>query len=255
MCSNRLTTSVRAIYCGVKFLFRSLANFLFPPICFGCNEEIEEGLICDSCRLLLFTSELDVCRRCGRPCLPDYWVCGRCQIPIALSRVRAVGLYQPPFSELIQALKYRQKTALVSVLGGALALLLEQDSELKSADGICAVPLHPARLRERGYNQAEFLAKEVAKVTQIPLLDPLVRIRNTKSQTDMKDESARMKNVLNAFTVKPNVRFNGERLILVDDVMTTGATISAAAKELRGAGAGEIMGLVLAAAIYPKDKQ
>ncbi|MEO0069542.1 MAG: double zinc ribbon domain-containing protein, partial [candidate division WOR-3 bacterium] len=129
----------KTTYSGwLKFLLRSITNFLFPPLCFGCNEEIEEGLICESCRLLLFTSELDVCRRCGRPCLPDHWVCGRCQIPIALSRVRAVGLYRPPISELIQALKYQQKTALVSILGAALALLLEQDSQLKSAYGICA---------------------------------------------------------------------------------------------------------------------
>ncbi|MEO0019047.1 MAG: ComF family protein [candidate division WOR-3 bacterium] len=247
-------SSSGSILSRVGFLFRSLADFLFPPVCFGCDEEIEEGLICDSCRLLLFTSELDVCCRCGRPCLPDAGVCGRCKLPLSLSRVRAVGVYQPPFQGLIQALKYLEKTALVPVLGGALALLFEQDSQLKRADGICSVPLHPARLRERGFNQAYLLAKEVSNITGLPLLDPLIRKRNTESQTKMKDDAERMENVQDAFMVKPGVKFQGERLILVDDVMTTGATISAAANELLKAGAADVMGLVLAAAICPKDR-
>ncbi|MGQ9707413.1 MAG: ComF family protein [bacterium] len=238
----------------VKFFFGSLADFIFPPICYGCDEEVDNGLVCESCRRLLFTSELDVCVRCGRPCLPDAGVCGRCKFPLAVSRVRAVGVYQPPFQGLIQALKYSEKTALVPVLGAALALLLLQDTELKRADFVCPVPLHPARLRERGYNQALLLAKEVSVITGIELIEPLIRKKNTQSQTELKDESARLKNVQGAFGIKPGVGFNGERLIVIDDVMTTGATISQAATELRKAGAGDVMGLVMAAAIAPKGK-
>jgi ComF family protein len=238
----------------VRFLCDAIADFIFPPICYGCDEEIENGLVCDSCRLLLFTSELDVCVRCGRPCLPDEGLCGRCELPLGLSRVRAVGVYQPPLQGLIHALKYSEKTALVPLLGAALALLLFQDSELKKANYICPVPLHPARLRERGYNQAWLLAREVSVITGIPLVQPLKRKKNTRSQTEMKDESARLKNVLGAFEVHPGFRFNGERLIVIDDVMTTGATISQAGAELRKAGAGDVMGLVLAAAFAPRDK-
>ncbi len=236
----------------LKYFLKALADFIFPPVCCGCDEEIESGLICDSCRLLLFTSELEVCQRCGRPCLPDQQICGLCGQRLFLSRVRAVGLYQPPFSRLIQMLKYQGKTGLVPILGRALALLVRQDSELSRADGICAVPLHPARLRERGYNQAYLLAQEVAAVTEMPLLDPLVRRKNTRSQTEMKDDAARRRNVQDAFAIKPGVRFEGERLILVDDVMTTGSTISAAAGKLLEAGAGAVMGLVLAAALVRK---
>lgn len=243
-----------SILSRVGFLFRALADFLFPPVCFGCDEEIEKGLICDSCRILLFTSELDVCCQCGRPCLPDAGVCGRCELPLSLTRVRAVGVYQPPFQGLVHALKYFEKTALVPVLGGALALLIKQDSQLNRADGVCAVPLHPARLRERGFNQAYLLAKEVANITGLPFFDPLIRKRNTESQTKMRNDSERMENVQNAFEVRRGVKFRGERLILVDDVMTTGATISAAGRELLNSGAEEVMGLVLAAAICPKDK-
>jgi ComF family protein len=238
----------------LKFFLRALVDFVFPPVCYGCEQEIEDGLLCDSCRLLLFTSELDVCSRCGRPCLPDQKICNSCDQEFNLSRVRAVGIYQTPFINLIHALKYEEKTALVPILGNALTLLVRQDSQLSRADGICAVPLHPARIRERGYNQSELLARYVSASTGIPFFDPLIRKKNTRSQTEMKDEKARQDNVRDAFEIKPGVRFNGERLILVDDVMTTGSTISSAAARLRAAGAGEVMGLVLAAVISQKGK-
>ncbi len=233
----------------VKFLFQALADLLFPPICYGCDTEIESGFICDSCRLLLFTSELDVCGKCGRPCLPERGVCGRCKLPFALSRVRAVGVYGAPFVGLIHALKYEKKTALVPVLGRALALLLAQDTELRAADAVCAVPLHPARLRERGYNQAFLLAQEVSRLSGMELIDPLVRRKNTPSQTEMRSEKERLDNVGDAFGLRAGIEVAGRRLVLVDDVMTTGATISAAGTVLLEAGAREVMGLVLAAGI------
>lgn len=236
----------------IKTHLRPFFDFLFPPVCLGCDEEIDEGLICDSCRLLLFTSELDVCRSCGRPCLPEKGECGGCYPPLALSRIRAVGIYGKPFSNLVQALKYHEKTSLVPVLGAALALLVEQDSGLKQADKICPVPLHPARQRERGYNQATLLAAEVARITHIPFFEPLIRKKNTSSQTKQANNDNRFKNVSGAFRVKNGECFDGMRLILVDDVMTTGATLSAAAQELLKAGAAEVMGLVLAAAVGTK---
>ncbi len=140
-------------------------------------------------------------------------------------------------------------------MGGGLALLLEQDTQLKTADALCPVPLHPARLRERGYNQSYLLAQEVAKLTNFQLIDPLVRKRNTPSQTKQKDEKKRIENVHNAFAVKPKVQLAGLRLVLIDDVMTTGATLSAAAGELLQAGAKEVMGLVVSAGVAPVQSQ
>ncbi len=232
-----------------RFLVRALGDFLFPRVCFGCNEEIEHGLLCEPCRILLLTSELDVCPDCGRPCADAVNRCGRCRLLFSLSRVRALGLYgMAPFRGLIHALKYSEKTILARPLGQALAALVNQDTELANADAICPIPLHPARLRERGYNQSLLLAREVAAETGLPVIEPLRRVRNTKSQTKLVDDKARLENVTGAFAVRPATGLEAKRIIIVDDVMTTGATLHAAATQLLAAGAYEVMGLVVAAA-------
>ncbi len=232
----------------IRFLFRVFNDFLFPPVCFGCDAEIESGLVCASCRTMLMTNRLLVCPKCGRPVKPGLETCGRCQIPFCLSRVRALGPYAPPYSTLIQALKYSRKTVLVKVLGQALIGLVESDPEMNGADYICPVPLHKARLRERGYNQSYLLASEVAAGIGLKLSEPLVRVRNTKTQTALFDEAARIKNLCGAFKVKPGIELDGKRIILLDDVITTGATMDTAGRQLLKAGASAVLGLVVAAA-------
>ena len=240
-----------ALGASLRFLLRSLADFAFPPICCGCDSEAESGLVCDSCRLLLFTSELDVCPRCGRPCADAAEGCGRCEPALALHRVRALGLFAPPMRGLVHALKYDGKTSLAPLLGSALAALVEQDTELRRAEVVAAVPLHPARRRERGYNQSELLARVVAERTGRPWLDPLARHRNTSTQTRQPDARARWENVSGAFGLRPGASVAGLSLLLVDDVMTSGATLDAAASELVAAGAVSVAGLVVAAAGRP----
>lgn len=232
---------------SLRLLARSVADFVFPPICFGCDTEVESGMVCDSCRLLLFTSELDVCGRCGRPCATSAVTCGLCEVPFSLTRVRALGLYQEPFRKLVHALKYSEKTALAELLGGGLALLAGQDPLLSDADAICAVPLHPARMRERGFNQSELLAAVVSRLTGIPFEQPLRRCKNTETQTAQKNHEARRKNLEGAFRLTPSVELAGRHVILVDDVCTTGATLDAAAQPLLAAGASDVFGLVVAA--------
>jgi ComF family protein len=233
---------------SARFLLKSLADFAFPPICYGCDSEVEAGLVCEACRLDLFTHELAVCPRCGRPCTRTAETCGQCKEEFSLSRVRALGLYAPPFDKLVQAFKYSGKTKVGEMLGQALAALVRQDEVLSAADAVCPVPLHPARLRERGFNQSLLLAAAISMDSGIPLADCLVRHRNTSTQTMKTSPEARRKNLELAFRIRPEAGITGKTVLLVDDVMTTGATLDQAARELLKGGAASVLGVVIAAA-------
>lgn len=249
--SSRLLPRLASSLAG---LGRAFGDFLFPPLCFGCDAETGGGLVCDSCRSFLFVSELGSCPRCGRPRADAQRPCPDCDIPLRLKRVRAVGLFAPPLRGLVHALKYREKTALAPVLGAALAVLSTQDDLLRTADCVCAVPLHPARRRERGYNQSELLAHVVAGLGGVEHLEPLVRQKNTRTQTEMASPAKRRENIAGAFRLADGAAVAGRRVIIVDDVCTSGATLDEAAAVLLGAGAAEVYGLVIAAA-DPKDDQ
>ena len=233
---------------SVRFLLKSLADFVYPPICYGCDTELEEGLVCEGCRLALFTHELAVCPKCGRPCASSARSCGRCGTSFSLSRVRALGMYAPPFDKLIHAFKYSGKTKVGELLGRALAALVEQDEALSGADAVCPVPLHPARLRERGFNQSLLLAAAISMGSGIPLVELLTRTKNTATQALKTDHEARLRNLAGAFRLRPNVNVGGKIVLLVDDVMTTGATLDQAAQELLKGGAASVLGAVVAAA-------
>jgi ComF family protein len=233
---------------SVRFLLKSLADFIYPPICCGCDAEVEEGLVCEGCRLALFTHELAVCPKCHRPCASSSRDCGKCDTPFSLSRVRALGIYAPPFDKLVHAFKYSGKTKVGELLGQALAALVQQDEVLSAVDVVCPVPLHPARLRERGFNQSLLLAAAISISTRIPLVECLTRTRYTSTQTLKTNPEKRRKNVERAFETRPGSGVDGKTVLLVDDVMTTGATLNEAAKALLKSGAASVLGAVVAAA-------
>ncbi len=227
---------------------RAGVDLLFPPACLGCDRETETGLVCSVCADKLASGRLGVCPRCGRPLTGRSATCSRCRVPFCLSRVRALGPYDPPYSGLIHALKYDGKRVLAELLGGALTALLESDPELGRAGLLCPVPLHPARLRERGYNQAALLAREVGSGSGMRCVRLLARVRNTPTQTVLHDDRARVANLRGAFRFAGRESVAGQRVILVDDVMTSGATLDAAGRELLRVGAAEVTGLIVAAA-------
>lgn len=239
---------MRAPAGSLRRFFVGLADFVFPPVCLGCDADIESGLVCTVCNDQLLTGRLGICPKCGRPLHRGTASCGRCGLPTSVERVRVLGPFAPPLSGLVRSLKYRNKTALVRLLGRALCGLVESDPELGRADVVCPVPLHRARRRERGYNQAELLAREVAGGTGIHYADLLVRRRNTPTQTHLADDRARHANVRGAFVPAPGVRLDSMRVLLVDDVTTSGATFDAAGRQLLLAGAAGVVGLAIAAA-------
>ncbi len=127
-----------------------------------------------------------------------------------------------------------------------MSRILEEDARLKACDSIVPVPLSRTRLRERGYNQAELIANHIAKITEKNLLNVLKRIKHTQAQANL-SRKERIENVREAFVADNKV--NGLRIIVIDDVFTTGSTLNECAKALYKKGAKEVYGLTFASAI------
>lgn len=164
-----------------------------------------------------------------------------------VTHTRWLGHYAPPLRTLVHELKYRNRTKLAPLLGDALTSLMMTDGLLKQADLLVPIPLHPARLRERGYNQSELLARRVSQLTGIPISGALRRVKNTKPQARIEDDDeARKKNVKGAFAARSDAALRDKQVILIDDVTTTGATLDAAAQVLKQAGVRAVYALVIA---------
>ncbi len=156
-------------------------------------------------------------------------------------------LFIPPYDKIIHHFKYRKKTNLAILLGRAMASIIKSDHYLKDVDIIVPVPLFWWKNLRRGYNQAALLSEIISQECSIKMNNILKRIKNTKSQTKLKEEKRR-KNVLNAFVLQNN-GIKDKIVLLVDDVMTTGATINECARVLKNAGAEKVYSCV--AAITP----
>jgi ComF family protein len=167
-----------------------------------------------------------------------------------------LGHYGGSLRTAIHRLKYDGKTGLARPLAHLLSRSMEASSSCLlepssrglpvSFDLVVPVPLHPARLHERGYNQSERIAFYLARERRWPLdTDHLVRVRRTRSQTTL-DRAARAANVRGAFAVRDATAFTGKSVLILDDVLTTTATVSEAARALRGAGAARVTVVALA---------
>lgn len=237
----------------LRFLRQSLLDFIFPPKCLGCNQDLNEGFVCNKCYTIITASVLPCCSICGLP----YDHSEKCSHPIlkynnqtsVLDRIRALGKYQIPYQGLIHHFKYQQKTKIGKLLGFALAKLIMSDPILSRARYLVPIPLHPARLRERGFNQSLLLAQEISINTNLGVLDCLKRVKNTKSQTDL-NYLSRLKNIKNAFQIKNKFQeiIKNNYLIIVDDVITTTATVSEAASILKSCQAHEVSAVAVALA-------
>ena len=163
--------------------------------------------------------------------------------------VKSLGTFDDHYQVLIHNFKYKRKTSLGKRLGLRLGENLCSDQRFLDSDLLMPVPLHPARKRERGFNQSEILAEMVSERINVPLAKGILRrIKNTKDQTNLSAEQRR-ENVAGAFSVSHPERISGKRIILVDDVITTGATLKECAKVLKEAGAKRIVAATLVVAM------
>ena len=228
-----------------------LLNALLPPRCLACGVLVEQtGALCGTCWESIDFIGPPLCACCGLPFDYDLGpdaICGACsREPPPLDRIRAVMAYGDTSRRLIGGFKYRDRTE-----GGpafASWMLRAGEEVLADAELIHPVPLHWTRLFTRRYNQSALLAQGLGRAAGRPVAMTLLRrTRRTPPQVRL-SAAARQRNVTGAFAVKPGRRaaLEGQRVLLVDDVLTTGATLSACAKALRRAGAAGVDALVLA---------
>jgi len=160
-----------------------------------------------------------------------------------------MGVYTGVLARLIHLLKYTRRLSLANRIGKLMSKLVIEDNFLRRAQLIIPVPLHPTRIRERGYNQSELLAKNLGECLNIPMSKKsLLRVRNTKSQTKLTPEQ-RKENVKGAFMVRDTVDIVNKHILLVDDVATTGATLDECAVALINGGASAVYAVTCAAAV------
>ena len=231
-----------------------LLDLFFPKFCLGCQKE---GIyLCDDCRTLLDISEYNYCLCDTKPIrLPSMQLTGKC------SRCQDKKL-----SGLFSALPYKEKTltrkliyqfkyqpylkdlakTLASILIEHFVISGKNTDEIWENSVLIPVPLDKKKLKIRGYNQSEELAKELSNILQIPVIsDVLIKIKSTKPQMELSKEQ-REKNLEGVFEIKNPEKFSGKKIFLVDDVYTTGSTMQECAKTLKENGIKTVWGIVIA---------
>ena len=235
---------------------KALLDVLFPPLCLGCRQTVAEPGFCAGCWSAITFLDGPGCTCCGLPfavALDGDTLCAGCLAkPPAFDKARAILSYDDHSRRAILALKHADRLDLIPGfsrwLGRTGRTLLEE------CDLIVPVPLHRIRLWRRRYNQAAELARRLAgdwHRNYEPSI--LVRSRATKSQGVVTGAKARRRNVLGAFKVPDPRKVAGKRVLLLDDVLTTGATAEACARALKRAGAEQVHVLVLARVVKASD--
>jgi ComF family protein len=219
------------------WLRNDAARLLWPSRCLACGEHGEEALdLCAACLRALPWNQC-ACPRCAMPLPVPAAACGTClQRPPPLALVHAACVYAPPLDRLLPRFKFHHDLAAGRLLA---QLMADACSVLPRPEALVPIPLHRARLRQRGYDQALELAKPLARALQLPLIeDLLIRRRATAAQSEL-DAVARRRNLRNAFVVRDDHALPAH-VVLIDDVMTTGATLHAAANALLRAGVARV---------------
>jgi len=227
-------------------LIELAVDSFFPRRCVGCGKV--GGFLCPECLGKLPRLLPPLCPTCGRSQASGI-VCPDCrQRQTEIDGIRSPFRFDEVIREAIHQLKYRN----LKVLSPCLAELLADyfRSNPLPGEALVCVPLHPRRLRERGYNQSSLLARELGKRIDLPVIeDCLIRVKQAQPQVRAVDVGERRRNVADAF-VCPDEKVSGKQIILIDDVCTSGATLESCAAALKSKGAASVWGLTLARESY-----
>jgi ComF family protein len=229
---------------GAIDLGSRILDLIFPKHCLGCGQE---GLfLCEICGLGI-PFRHPACPRCSQ-WNPDGKLCSPCARATGLRRFLAPFSYREPVArELIHVYKYEGVREIGPILAQyAVSYLRHFGLTLPQESILVPIPLHPRRERERGFNQATIIAESIGATLGLPVLAAIRRVRRTAPQIGLDAPALRRANVARAFSITTPALIVGKRIILVDDVSTSGATLSEAARTLREAGAKTVSALVIA---------
>jgi ComF family protein len=240
--------SLREHAAAMTGLFHHLIHTAFPLLCAFCGVASRGGPICGQCRNAMPWART-ICELCGQSLTamqPAGVVCAACQAkPPAFTKARAPCTYDFPLDTALKAFKFKRQLWYVPALAGMLLPVLED--EFSQCDALVPVPLHRARHALRGFNQATELCRPLRRATGLPISQQVQRHRATRSQAGL-TAAERNKNVRNAFSIK--ARAGCRYPLIVDDVITTGATCAQLATTLLNAGA-EKVGVLTVARVKP----
>lgn len=226
----------------VRTIITSVLDLIYPRRCPVCGEIVRKrgADICPGCEKKLKFVEEPYCLKCGKPLLDEKEYCDDCMTrKHYYDEGRAVLIYDEHTSQSIYAFKYNARWEYARYYGKTISTELGRKIKSWNPDVIIPVPIHESKLKQRGYNQAALLAKEISKSLNIPYNDRLlVRKTSTKVQKNLSAKDREI-NLKKAFIVRKNI-VELKSVLVVDDIYTTGSTIDAIAKCLKGAGIGEV---------------
>ncbi len=226
-------------------MIRSLFDFIFPPLCLNCRSAVgSHETVCESCFKTIDTQKTLFCGRC-RARLPENKKICHSDFPYLLGA--ACSYENPAIRNLIRGLKFKFFKDASLPLAFLLIAYVEQLKILKGDWLIIPIPLGKRRLRQRSFNQSELIARIFADHFGLPLeTDALIRAKETRPQSELKNPDERANNIKGCFAVADPQKISGRNIILIDDVVTSGATFLEAATFLKIAGAQKIIALAVA---------
>ena len=236
----------------------ALASVFFPAPCSICEKLLLRANrvpICEECLASFTPIPKRACEVCGQPIESFYTEaeaglrCPNCAPPrYAFRRARSLAIYEDALVSAVLILKYRQMEPLGKWFGRRLAELVQSQGAAYESDVVVPVPLHRDRLRERGFNQAALLAAPLAKTLKLPCKPTLLMRTRERPQKRVLSIEERWEAVRGAFATRPGSQVDKQRVLLVDDVLTTGATLDACARALLDSGAKSVVAVTIARA-------